>query len=151
MSHDHHHPRPPSAVELRAQALEALLAERGLVSTDAIDAVVELYENDVGPQNGAKVVARAWVDPAFKARLLADGTAAVESMGFSGSELNTLVVVENTPGTHNVIVCTLCSCYPWPVLGLPPTWYKSLAYRSRIRREPHGVPREFGIEPLESA
>jgi len=156
MSHDHdhdhdhhdghHHPHPKSEVELRADALEALLAEKGLVSTDAIDAVVELYENDVGPQNGARVVARAWVDPAFKAALLADGTAAVSSMGFSGFELNTLVVVENTLGTHNVIVCTLCSCYPWPVLGLPPTWYKSPPYRARVVAEPRAVLREFGLE-----
>jgi nitrile hydratase len=110
--HDgHHHPQPKSHLEMRAGALEALLAEKGLVSTDAVDAVVSLYENDVGPQNGAKVVARAWVDPAFKAELLANGTAAVNSMGFSGFELNTLVVVENTPTLHNVIVCTLCSCH----------------------------------------
>ena len=147
--HDHdgrHRPPAPSAVELRAAALEALLAERGLVSTEAIDAVVELYENDVGPQNGAAVVARAWVDPAYRERLLADGTAAVHELGFSGFELNTLVAVENAEAVHNVVVCTLCSCYPWPLLGLPPSWYKSPAYRARLVAEPRSVLREFGLE-----
>jgi nitrile hydratase len=134
-----------SDVELRAAGLEALLVEKGLVSTDAIDAVVEHYEKDVGPQNGAKVVARAWVDPAYKARLLADGTAAVHELGFGGVELNTLVALENTPATQNVVVCTLCSCYPWPVLGLPPTWYKSPAYRARLVAEPRAVLDEFGL------
>lgn len=140
MSHDH------TDVELRAAALEALLVEKGLVSTDAIDAVVEHYEKDVGPQNGAKVVARAWTDPEYKARLFADGTAAVHEAGFGGVGLNTLVAVENTAAVHNVAVCTLCSCYPWPVLGLPPTWYKSPAYRARAVAEPRSVLREFGIE-----
>jgi nitrile hydratase len=144
--HDHHRPRAASEVELRARALEALLAERGLVSTDAIDAVVALYENDVGPQNGAAVVARSWVDPAYRARLLGDGTAAVHELGFSGFELNTLVAVENTSEVHNVVVCTLCSCYPWPVLGLPPSWYKSPPYRARVVAEPRSVLREFGLE-----
>ena len=120
--HGHHHPRPESALELRARALEAVLAERGLVSTDAIDAVVELYEHDVGPQNGARVVARAWADPAYRERLLADGTAGIAELGYGGSEGENMVVVENTPEVHNAIVCTLCSCYPWPVLGLPPSW-----------------------------
>jgi nitrile hydratase subunit alpha len=142
VTHDHDH----SAVEFRAAALEALLVEKGLVATDAIDAVVDLYERDVGPQNGAKVVARAWVDPEYKARLLADGTAAAHELGFAGAELNTLVAVENTQAVHNVIVCTLCSCYPWPVLGLPPTWYKSPAYRARVVAEPRVVLREFGLE-----
>ena len=154
MSHDHdhdhddhhHHPQRRSEVELRAEALEALLAEKGLVSTDAIDAVVEHYENDVGPQNGAKVVARAWTDEAYRRRLLADGTAAVHELGFSGFELNTLVAVENAPDVHNVVVCTLCSCYPWPVLGLPPSWYKSAPYRARAVAEPRSVLREFGLE-----
>jgi nitrile hydratase subunit alpha len=154
MSHDHehdhdeghHHPREKSEVELRAEALEALLAEKGLVSTDAIDAVVELYENDVGPQNGARVVARAWVDPDYKARLLADGGAAIAELGYCGAEGDTMVVVENTPSVHNVIVCTLCSCYPWPVLGLPPTWYKSAPYRARVVAEPRAVLREFGLQ-----
>jgi nitrile hydratase len=145
--HDgHHHPREKSEVELRAEALEALLAEKGLVSTDAIDAVVDLYENDVGPQNGARVVARAWADPEYRERLLADGTAAIAELGYGGAEGDTMVVVENTPSVHNVIVCTLCSCYPWPVLGLPPTWYKSAPYRARVVAEPRAVLREFGLE-----
>jgi len=145
--HDgHHHPRPASEVELRARALEALLAERGLVSTDAIDAVVELYEHDVGPQNGAKVVARAWVDPDYRERLLANSTEAIAELGFGGAEGDNMVVVENAPDVHNVIVCTLCSCYPWPVLGLPPNWYKSPPYRARVVAEPRAVLREFGLE-----
>jgi len=142
----HHHPQERSAAELRADALEALLAEKGLVSAEAIDAVVSYYENDVGPQNGARVVARAWADPEYRERLLADGTAAVKEMGFTGFELNTLVAVENTPGVHNVVVCTLCSCYPWPLLGLPPTWYKSAPYRARVVAEPRAVLEEFGLE-----
>jgi nitrile hydratase subunit alpha len=133
-------------VELRAAALEALLVEKGLVSTDAIDAVVEHYEQDVGPHNGARVVARAWTDRDYKARLLADGTAAVGELGIGGAELNTLVAVENTPAVHNLVVCTLCSCYPWPLLGLPPTWYKSPPYRARAVAEPRSVLREFGVE-----
>jgi nitrile hydratase len=144
--HDHHHPREKSEVELRAEALEALLAEKGLVSTDAIDAVVELYENDIGPQNGARVVARAWADPEYKERLLADGAAAIAELGYGGDQGETMVVVENTPSVHNVVVCTLCSCYPWPVLGLPPTWYKSEPYRARVVAEPRAVLREFGVE-----
>lgn len=144
--HDHHHPRAQSEVELRAEALEALLAERGLVSTEAIDAVVQLYENDIGPQNGARVVARAWVDPRYRERLLANGAAAIAELGFQGDEGHTMVVVENTESVHNVIVCTLCSCYPWPVLGLPPTWYKSAPYRARVVAEPRAVLREFGVE-----
>jgi nitrile hydratase subunit alpha len=146
MSHDHHHPRPESAVELRARALEALLAERGLVSTDAIDAVVEHYERDVGPQKGAKVVARAWVDEGYRERLLGDANGAIAELGFGGAEGDNMVVVANTPGVHNMIVCTLCSCYPWPVLGLPPTWYKSSPYRARAVSEPGAVLREFGVE-----
>jgi nitrile hydratase len=145
VSHDHHHPHPASAVELRARALEALLAERGLVSTDAIDAVVQLYEHDVGPQNGAKVVARAWVDDDYRRRLLSDGSAAIGELGFRGTEGENMVVVANTPQVHNMIVCTLCSCYPWPVLGLPPSWYKSAPYRARAVSEPHAVLNEFGI------
>jgi nitrile hydratase len=144
--HDHHHPRPASAVELRARALEALLAERGLVSTDAIDAVVELYERDVGPQNGAKVVARAWVDERYRERLLSTATEAIAELGFGGAQGDNMVVVENTPAVHNMIVCTLCSCYPWPVLGLPPSWYKSPPYRARAVSEPRAVLREFGLE-----
>ena len=150
--HDHggdggaHRPRPPSDVELRARALEALLVEKGLITTDAIDAIVEYYEHDVGPQNGAKVVAKAWVDPDYRRRLLQDGTAAIAELGFTGWEGDTMVVVENAPDVHNVIVCTLCSCYPWPVLGLPPTWYKSSAYRARVVAEPRTVLAEFGLE-----
>ena len=144
--HDHHHPRPDSQVALRARALEALLAEKGLVAADAIDAVVDLYERDVGPQNGAKVVARAWTDPAFRGRLLADGAKAIAELGLGGVEADNLVAVANTPTVHNVVVCTLCSCYPWPVLGLPPTWYKSPPYRARMVAEPRAVLREFGLE-----
>jgi len=146
--HDHggHHERPASQPELRARALEALLVERGLVSTDAIDAVVSYYENDVGPQNGARVIAHAWVDPEYKARLLSDGSPAIAELGFAGVEGEHMVVVENTPSVHNVIVCTLCSCYPWPVLGLPPTWYKSYAYRARVVAEPRKVLGEMGLE-----
>ena len=144
--HDHHHPRPDSQVALRARALEALLAEKGLVAADAIDAVVELYERDVGPQNGAKVVARAWTDPGFRERLLEDGTKAIAELGFGGFEADTLAAVANTPTVHNVVVCTLCSCYPWPVLGLPPTWYKSPPYRARMVAEPRAVLGEFGLE-----
>jgi nitrile hydratase len=155
MSHDHdhdhdhdghHHPRAKSESELRADALEALLADKGLVSTDAIDAVVSYYENDVGPQNGARVIARAWVDSDYRARLLANGTAAIGELGYLGEQGQTMVVVENTPALHNVIVCTLCSCYPWPVLGLPPTWYKSAPYRARVVAEPRAVLSEFGLE-----
>ena len=144
--HGHHHPRPASAVELRARALEALLAERGLVSTDAIDAVVELYENDVGPQNGAKVVAHAWLDEAYWERLSTDAVPAIAELGFGGAEGDNMVVVANTPTIHNMVVCTLCSCYPWPVLGLPPTWYKSAPYRARAVSEPRAVLHEFGLD-----
>jgi nitrile hydratase len=143
---DHHHPPSASAAELRARALEALLAEKGLVSGDAIDAVVQLYEHDVGPQNGAKVVARAWVDEAYRDRLLSDATRAIGELGFGGVEGDNMVVVANSPTVHNILVCTLCSCYPWPVLGLPPTWYKSAPYRARAVSEPRAVLREFGVE-----
>jgi nitrile hydratase len=146
----HHHPRPLSAAALRAKAIESLLVEKGLLASDAIDRVVETYEKDVGPLNGAKVVARAWCDPGYKRRLLEDGTAAIAELGFGGLQGEHMVVVENTPRVHNVVCCTLCSCYPWPVLGLPPTWYKSLAYRSRVVREPRAVLREFGLELPES-
>jgi nitrile hydratase len=131
---------------LRSQALESLLIEKGLITTDVIDAVVRTYEQDVGPLNGAKVVARAWVDPTYRQRLLTDGTAAVAELGFSGAQGADIVVLENTPSVHNVVVCTLCSCYPWPVLGLPPTWYKSYGYRSRLVREPRTVLGEFGLD-----
>jgi nitrile hydratase len=139
-----HHPNEPTAVERRVAALEAILVERGLVTTDAIDAVIATYEQDVGPMNGAAVVAHAWVDPAYKARLLTHATAAIAELGFGGAEGENMVALENTEFVHNVVVCTLCSCYPWPVLGLPPQWYKSAAYRSRVVREPRAVLAEFG-------
>ena len=126
-------------------ALEAALVERGIVATDAIDELVDYLEHRIGPHDGARVVARAWVDPEFKERLLADGTAAIAELGISGPEGN-VRVVENTPDVHNLVVCTLCSCYPWPLLGLPPIWYKSFAYRSRAVAEPRAVLREFGVD-----
>jgi nitrile hydratase subunit alpha len=132
------------SIARRVTAIESLLVEKGLITSDVVDAVVETYEHDVGPLNGAKVVARAWVDGAFRERLLDDGTQAVGELGFGGAEGEHLVVLENTPAVHNVVVCTLCSCYPWPVLGLPPRWYKSFAYRARMVREPRAVLAEFG-------
>jgi len=147
MSNDHgHHPEPLSHVERRARALEELLTEKGIVSAEFIDQVVEAYAQDIGPMNGAKVVARAWVDPEYKRRLLADGSAAIAELGIGGPEGDHIVAVENTPEVHNVVVCTLCSCYPWPVLGLPPTWYKSPPYRSRMVREPRTVLAEMGCD-----
>ena len=153
MSHDHdhdhdggHHPAPPSDVAIRTRAIETLLLEKGLLASDAVDRIVETYERDVGPLNGARVVARAWVDPEFRKRLLADGTAAMRELGFGGLQGEHMVVVENGPKLHNLVVCTLCSCYPWPVLGLPPTWYKSSAYRARAVREPRSVIAEFGLD-----
>jgi nitrile hydratase len=149
--HGHeHHPEPLSYPAARAMALESLLVEKGLIASDVVDALVRTYEQDIGPLNGAKVVARAWVDPAYKRRLLADGTAAIAELGFSGAQGAEMVVLENTPTVHNMVVCTLCSCYPWPVLGLPPTWYKSAAYRSRAVIEPRSVLREFGLDLDES-
>jgi nitrile hydratase subunit alpha len=130
----------------RTEALEQLLAERGLVDPKVVDGFVARYETEVGPLNGAKVVARAWTDPAYRERLLADGTAAIAELGFSGPQGEHIVVVENTPDVHNVVVCTLCSCYPWPVLGLPPSWYKDPAYRARVVREPRTVLREMGLD-----
>jgi nitrile hydratase subunit alpha len=148
--HDHQHDRDHSVVPgdaaLRVKALESLLVEKGLVDPAALDAVVDYYEHKVGPRNGACVVARAWTDPAYKARLLTDATAAIAELGFAGSQGEHMVVVENTPATHNLVVCTLCSCYPWPVLGLPPAWYKSAAYRSRSVIEPRAVLSEFGLD-----
>jgi nitrile hydratase len=141
---DHHHPGEISPIEARVVALEDLLVERGYVTRDGIDAFVRMYEEDIGPMNGARVVARAWVDPAYKARLLADGTAAIAELGFGGAEGGYLIALENTDAVHNVVVCTLCSCYPWPVLGLPPDWYKSAPYRSRMVREPRAVLDEMG-------
>jgi nitrile hydratase len=147
--HDHDHAEDPSSSrnKLRAEALESLLVERGLVSREAIDAIVMRYEHEIGPLNGARVVARAWRDPAFKARLLADAPAAIAELDLPlGGRHQPIVVVENTPGVHNVVVCTLCSCYPGSLLGLPPIWYKSPPYRARVVREPRAVLREFGLE-----
>ena len=143
---DHHHPHEQSPIEQRVHALEELLVEKGYLTHDTIDAFVKLYEEDIGPMNGARVVARAWTDPAYKERLLTDGTAAIAELGFGGPEGDHMVVVENTDDVHNLVVCTLCSCYPWPLLGLPPIWYKSFAYRSRAVAEPRAVLREFGVE-----
>ena len=140
-----HHPEPEPHTALRARAIESLLIEKGLLSSDDVDALVQAYEQDIGPLRGARVVARAWVDPAYRERLLADGSAAIAELGLDGLR-NKLVVVENTPAVHNLVVCTLCSCYPWAVLGLPPTWYKSPPYRSRAVIEPRAVLREFGLE-----
>ena len=130
---------------LRAEALEALLTEKGLVTSDELDGIVRHFEEDLGPMNGARVVARAWSDPDYKRRLLDDGTAAIGEFGFEGAQVEHLVAVENTPRVHNVVVCTLCSCYPWGVLGLPPAWYKSPAYRSRVVREPRQLLEEMGL------
>ena len=143
--HDGHHPEAPSAVEARTLALESLLIEKGLLTSEDVDRIVSAYEHDIGPLIGARVVARAWTDTAYKARLLADGPAAVRELGYEYPTGTRLVVVENEPDRHNVIVCTLCSCYPWPVLGLPPTWYKSAPYRSRMVSEPRAVLEEFGL------
>lgn len=158
MSHDHEHDHDhetPSGPALRAEALEALLLEKGLLDPAEVDAVIANYGERVGPLNGARVVARAWADEAYRQRLLADGTAAAAELGIvggPGGQMERLVVVENGPAVHNVVVCTLCSCYPWALLGLPPRWYKDPAYRSRVVREPRGVLREFGLEvPKEKA
>ena len=142
----HANAAPVSPVAARAAALEAMLIERGVITSDAVDAVVDVFEHEVGPQNGARVVARAWVDPDYKARLLGDGTAAMAELGIGGAEGDNLRAVENTSEVHNVVVCTLCSCYPWPVLGIPPVWYKSPPYRSRMVREPRVVLAEMGLD-----
>jgi nitrile hydratase subunit alpha len=136
----------PLATELRVKALESLLVEKGLVDPTALDAFIEYYEHKAGPRNGARVVARAWIDPAYRTRLLTDATAAIAELGYSGRQGEHMVAVENTPSVHNMIVCTLCSCYPWPVLGLPPAWYKSYAYRARSVIKPRVVLREFGLD-----
>ena len=159
----HHHNAPPNpflenrrnaaetrVLEERTRKLEELLVSKKLVATDALDRLVDLYENDIGPTNGATVVARAWVDPDYRQRLLKDATATIRELGFGGMQGEHMVVVENSPEVHNVVVCTLCSCYPWPVLGLPPDWYKDPAYRSRVAIEPRRVLREFGLELAES-
>ncbi len=148
--HDHHHDHghgqePPSDWALRVKALESLMVEKGLVDPAALDAIIDTYEHKVGPRNGARVVARAWSDPAYKARLLDDATSAIAELGYGGRQGEHMVVVENAPGVHNLVVCTLCSCYPWAVLGLPPVWYKSSPYRSRAVIDPRGVLAEFGL------
>ncbi len=141
----------PSDPALRVMALESLLVEKGLVDPQALDALIEAYEHRIGPHNGAKVVAKAWKDPEYKARLLTDATAAIAELGFGGLQGEHMLAVENTPAVHNLVVCTLCSCYPYPLLGLPPIWYKSSAYRSRAVIDPRGVLREFGLElPMET-
>ena len=146
MSEDAHHPAAMSPVEHRVAALEALLTERGLIPEGFIEETIHHYESEIGPMNGARVVARAWADPRYKERLLADGTAAIAELGFGGAEGEHMVVVENTPAVHNVIVCTLCSCYPWPTLGLPPAWYKDPPYRARMVREPRALLAEMGCQ-----
>jgi nitrile hydratase len=147
--HEHDHQAVPTDPTLRVKALESLLVEKGLVDRPALDALIDAYENKIGPRNGARVVARAWVDPAYKTRLLADANDAMAEFGYVSRQGDQMVVVENTPKVHNLIVCTLCSCYPWPVLGLPPVWYKSAPYRSRAVIDPRGVLREFGLELAE--
>jgi len=153
--HEHHHhdghhqehaQRAPSALELRVRALEALLTEKGYIDPAALDVLIDEYQTKIGPRNGAQVVARAWVNPEFRRWLLKDATSAIASLGFSGRQGEHMVAVENTPEVHNMVVCTLCSCYPWSVLGLPPTWYKSAPYRARAVKDPRGVLEEFGVE-----
>ena len=141
----HKHTHPPAEVEIKVKALESLLVEKGLVDPAALDELIDIYEHRVGPQNGAKVVARAWVDPDYRRRLLNNATEAIKEFGFEGRQGEDMIVVENTPSIHNMVVCTLCSCYPWPVLGLPPVWYKSSPYRARAVSEPRSVLDEFGV------
>ena len=145
MPHDHPHNKPMSDVELRVKALESILTEKELIDPEAIDLIVETYETKIGPRNGARVVAKAWSDPAYKDRLLSDATAAISELGFSGVQGEDMVVVENTETVHNIVVCTLCSCYPWPTLGLPPVWYKAAPYRAKVVKAPRGVLEEFGV------
>ena len=142
----HDHTEPPSDIALRVKALESLLLDKGLDEAVTLDAIVDPYEHNTGPQNGARVVARAWTDPEYKARLLSDATPAIAELGYRGAQGEDLVVVENTSEVHNLLVCTLCSCYPWPVLGLPPVWYKAAPYRSRAVSEPRAVLAEFGVD-----
>jgi nitrile hydratase len=149
--HEHHHheahaQRAPSALEMRVRTLEAQLTERGYIDPSALDVLIDAYQTKIGPRNGAQVVARAWRDPEFRRWLLKDATAAIASLGFAGRQGEHMVAVENTPDVHNMVVCTLCSCYPWAVLGLPPTWYKSAPYRARAVKDPRGVLKEFGVE-----
>lgn len=141
-----HNGATESEQAIRVRALESILVEKGFIDPKAIDVLVDTYENRIGPRNGAKVVARAWVDPAYKQRLLSDATAAIKEFGFSGLQGEDMVVLENTPDVHNVVVCTLCSCYPWPTLGLPPVWYKAAPYRARVMTDPRSVLKEFGTE-----
>ena len=148
-SHDHPHSLLPSDPALRVQALETLLVEKGLIDAASIDEIIDTYENKIGPQNGAIVVAKAWIDFDFREALLRDATATVAALGFYGRQGEHIVVLENTETTHNMVVCTLCSCYPWPLLGIPPTWYKSDAYRARAVREPRKVLSEFGVHLAE--
>ena len=143
--HDHAHSHLPSDPELRVKAIETLLLSKGLIDPNTLDELIDTYENNIGPQNGAKVVAKAWVDKDYKKRLLENATSAIRELSYQGRQGENMVVVENTPEIHNVVVCTLCSCYPWPVLGIPPTWYKSDEYRSRAVREPRKVLSEFGL------
>jgi nitrile hydratase subunit alpha len=144
--HEHDHQAVPSDVALRVKALESLLTEKGLVDRAALDTLIDSYEHKIGPRNGARIVARAWSDPVYKQRLLSDANAAIAELGYGGQQGEHMLVVENTPHVHNLVVCTLCSCYPWPVLGLPPVWYKSAPYRSRAVIDPRGVLREFGLD-----
>lgn len=147
--HDHHHDHEHSELsetELRVRALETIMTEKGYVDPAALDLLIETYEKKVGPRNGARVVAKAWNDPAYKTWLLKDANAAISSVGYAGRQGEHMMVLENTPQRHNIVVCTLCSCYPWPVLGLPPVWYKSAPYRSRAVADPRGVLRDFGVE-----
>ncbi|MEQ1907781.1 MAG: nitrile hydratase subunit alpha [Vicinamibacterales bacterium] len=145
-SHDDEHQTVPSDIALRVKALESLLIEKGMVESAALDEIVQTYEHRIGPRNGARVVARAWTDPEYKRHLMTDASSAIAELGYTGGQGEHMVVVENTPKVHNLVVCTLCSCYPWPTLGLPPAWYKSSGYRSRAVIDPRGVLREFGME-----
>ena len=147
-NHHHHHDHSllPEEAELRVKAIETLLLNKGIINSDTVNELIDTYENKIGPRNGAKVVAKAWVDPEYKKRLLENATKAIEELSYTGRQGEHMVVVENSPEVHNVVVCTLCSCYPWPVLGIPPTWYKSDEYRSRTVREPRKVLQEFGLE-----
>lgn len=154
MPHDHEHPHSllPPEPALRVKALETILTQKGLVDPAALDEIIDIYETKIGPRNGARVVAKAWMDPDFKAALLADATAVVSELGYYGRQGEHMVAVENTDDVHNMVVCTLCSCYPWPLLGIPPTWYKSDAYRARSVREPRKVLADFGVElPADTA
>ena len=143
--HDHEHQAVPSDPALRVKALESLLVEKGLVDPAALDVLIDAYAHRIGPRNGARVVARAWIDPEYKQRLLSNADAAIAELGYSGAQGEHMVVVENTPEVHNVVVCTLCSCYPWPTLGLPPVWYKAAPYRARLVSDPRGALAEFGL------